>query len=290
MEPSNEIFIQTLDRLFPSQICMYLKRLYNNIQELHNLGILDITGEEEFKDTLNDLCVSDDYRDSELQFIIRDVLFKQTISLLHSNGLSLITDEDYIDLRSIDMIVNAIVLFLNDENSRALPKEEDGDNLYEAIASIIAMYSELNIVQARDLINDVNITFCNRLNLCISLAYLVDDKDDEEYRLSIVNRAAMRDPNIVGTKIINDLVIGNLEEINLDFKNDQKLIIKYINKCDTIESGVKELLAYLYMLETPNVNLYQLVENNLNFDGIKLLNNSNDNKFRFLKILESEIR
>lgn len=290
MEPSNETFIQTLDRLFPSQICMYLKRLYNNIQELHNLGILDITGEEEFKDTLNDLCVSDDYRDSELQFIIRDVLFKQTISLLHSNGLSLITDEDYIDLRSIDMIVNAIVLFLNDENSRALPKEEDGDNLYEAIASIIAMYSELNIVQARDLINDVNITFCNRLNLCISLAYLVDDKDDEEYRLSIVNRAAMRDPNIVGTKIINDLVIGNLEEINLDFKNDQKLIIKYINKCDTIESGVKELLAYLYMLETPNVNLYQLVENNLNFDGIKLLNNSNDNKFRFLKILESEIR
>lgn len=288
MKPDNNLFIETLDRLFPMQISHYLKNLYKNIQELENLGILDLEGKEEFEDTLNDLCISDDYRDSELQYIIRDMLLKQTIGRLHENGLSIIVDEEYIDLKSLDMIVNAIVLYLNDESPAPLPIEEDGDNLYEAIAGLVAMYSELNIVQARDLINDVSLTFCNKLTLCLKLANMVED--DEDYRIGLVTLAVNKDPLVAGTRIVNDLVLGNLQEINRNFKDDQKTLIKYMNKCDSLESAVRELLAYLYMLESTNVNLYQLVENNLSFESLKLINNSNDNKFKFLKLLESGIK
>lgn len=288
MEPDNNLFIETLDRLFPMQISHYLKNLYKNIQELENLGILDLEGKEEFEDTLNDLCISDDYRDSELQYIIRDMLLKQTIGRLHENGLSVVVDEEYIDLKSLDMIVNAIVLYLNDESPAPLPIEEDGDNLYEAIAGLVAMYSELNIVQARDLINDVSLTFCNKLTLCLKLANMVED--DEDYRIGLVTLAVNKDPLVAGTRIVNDLVLGNLQEINRNFKDDQKTLIKYMNKCDSLESAVRELLAYLYMLESTNVNLYQLVENNLSFESLKLINNSNDNKFKFLKLLESGIK
>ena len=288
METNEEIFIGTINRLFPYNITSYITSLYKNLIKLRDLSILDKVDISDLDNTLNDICLIDSYTDSELQYIIRDILFKQTLTILRDNGLDLVGDEEIANLKTLSDVLNAIIMYLNDESAKPFNLDiVEDDYLYENMADIIAMYSTMNTIETRELINDVEPRFCSKMNLCILNR---QEKEDEEYRFDLAGRVTAKDPIIIGTKLVSDLINGNLNGLELNLKDDQKIVLKYLNNSTTKSESVNELLAYLYIIGVSKSDYKKYLDDNLKYENITFIKSSNDKKFEYLQLLENRIK
>ena len=291
MENTGDVFIDTVNRLFPSNIAAHIKSLYQGIVVFQYLGLLNKGDFPQLDLKLSELCLSDEYTSSELHFIIRDILIRFTIDIFRQNGLDLVNDDEVTNIKTTSDIISALSGFITDELAEPIDTEnlESDDTLYENICSIISMYSTMSIIDARELVNDVSVEFCNNLNLCLKKNVSTDDTDDE-YRFELVHKVASKDPNLVGTRIVNDLVSGNLQTLALDFKEDQKIILKYLNRARSAKESVNELLCYLLILDIEKHDIIKFLEENLNYEHIIFVKNSNDKKFEYIKLLENRIK
>lgn len=290
MENTGDIFTDAIDRIYPANIANYIKSLYDNINTFYYMGILKNIDLSEFDTTLINLCTTDDYRDSELQFYIRDYIIKFTISTFKENGLSIVNDEDIMNIKVLCDIVNALCLYINDEISEPIPTEEvNEEELYESICSILSMYSTMNIIEARELINDVSVSFCDTLNLYLK-TNISTNEIDEDFVFDIIGKITDKDNTLVGTKLINELMAGNISNLTLNFKEDQKTLLKCINMCKTANESVNELYAYLLLIGIEKNAMLKFLEENFNYENVSFIKSSNDKKFEYIKLLENRIK
>lgn len=220
---------------------------------------------------LIDIILNEEISKEDKLILVKQHITKEILNLLTTSGIRLNEEITISELGSILDSLNTVFTLDEDQKHQidSILSEEDSE-LRLMVTNIISEYSDLDISDIYNLIEEIDITFIETIKENVKIEEVsILEEDTEESVMNKIKKLLDIDPMYLSTHIVGKYALGHSGEYAAEDNVDE--LYFNLNKQDDLSMIVLELSAFLILSNSNSEELLENYEDVINLEHVQSL-------------------